>query len=452
MGAEYLALAVLVPTDGEEMGVDAVEEADRLDESGADERGRRTLERAAKEAEEAAQEANDAKDARFPARLRRRPVVLHVRAGPDAFLHPGADNPLYRSVDAWSFSVPLDRAQAYYASPAGRRGARRHRRWRSGPARRCASGSTGYAAERSGPGLRARDRPTRSTPASRSCRRTRTRCAGPRCTPRRSTRSRSTGPGTRSCTPGPDAPKRAVRAGAASIAQMEAGGIRPMRPACGFTAASMGKVAAASTSIENGFEYHYEAVAQAAEEYQRARAKLGPLTAEVKGRAGGLLDSVGHVLGQCGRATHRRRPAGQARRGGLGGEHGRGRRLHRVCERLRARGRLVGRAGRRVGRNAPGRAVGRRAATVVSSLLDGLRKKGGAAVGALGVVLDCWSGLLGAYLEGQEALEEAVGNAVDALPFASASGLGRGRQAPSRRRWRRWASNRQSSTRSNRSS
>ncbi|MFR9169843.1 MAG: molybdenum cofactor biosynthesis enzyme, partial [Gordonibacter urolithinfaciens] len=34
------------------------------------------------------------------------------------------------------------------------------------------------------------------------------------------------------------------------------------------------------------------------------------------------------------------------------------------------------------------------------------------------------SGLLGAYLEGQEAVEEAVGNAVGALPFASASGLG----------------------------
>ena len=65
----------------------------------------------------------------------------------------------------------------------------------------------------------------------------------------------------------PSAGARSVSYTHLSIAQMEAGGNAPC-PACGFTAASMGKVAAASTSIENGFEYHYEAVAQAAEEYQ----------------------------------------------------------------------------------------------------------------------------------------------------------------------------------------
>ena len=43
-------------------------------------------------------------------------------------------------------------------------------------------------------------------------------------------------------------------------------------------------------------------------------------------------------------------------------------------------------------------------ATVVSSLLDGVKGQGGAAVGALGTVLDCWSGLLDAYAQGQDCL------------------------------------------------
>ena len=63
-------------------------------------------------------------------------------------------------------------------------------------------------------------------------------------------------------------------------------------------------------------------------------------------------------------------------------------------------------------------------ATAVSSLLDGVKGQGGAAVGALGTVLDCWSGLLDAYAQGQEALDDSVSSALDGLPLAGASGLG----------------------------
>ena len=40
---------------------------------------------------------------------------------------------------------------------------------------------------------------------------------------------------------------------------------------CGFNAASMGSVAAASTSVENGFEYHFRKVAESARDYERAK-------------------------------------------------------------------------------------------------------------------------------------------------------------------------------------
>ena len=40
---------------------------------------------------------------------------------------------------------------------------------------------------------------------------------------------------------------------------------------CGFDAASMGSVAAASTSVENGFEHHFRKVAESARDYERAK-------------------------------------------------------------------------------------------------------------------------------------------------------------------------------------
>ena len=58
----------------------------------------------------------------------------------------------------------------------------------------------------------------------------------------------------------------------------------------------MGAGVAASSSIDNGFEYHYEAVAKAAGEYEEARAELDPLADEVKRRAGGLFDEVKDAL------------------------------------------------------------------------------------------------------------------------------------------------------------
>ncbi len=220
----------------------------------------------------------------------------------------------------------------------------------------------------------------------------------------------------------PGCPGAGGAAGAASIAQMEAGGNAPC-PACGFTAASMGKVAAASTSIENGFEYHYEAVAQAAEEYQRARAKLGPLTAEVKGRAGGLLDRCRDVLGRAGGMRIDAAPPGRfgvvafvANTAAAAASTGFASGYVHEAGSLGARA-AVSAATLLAEPSDEGR-------NVVSSLLDGLRETGGAAVGALGVVLDCWSGASGSLPGRAGGLGGGGGHGVDALPLPGASGFG----------------------------
>ena len=83
-----------------------------------------------------------------------------------------------------------------------------------------------------------------------------------------------------------------TRVGSGSIQEMDGSGAYATCPHCKFSASSMGKVAAASSNIENGFEYHYNEVAHAAEEYEKARLKLDPLSKSIKDTAQGLFDTI----------------------------------------------------------------------------------------------------------------------------------------------------------------
>ncbi len=63
-------------------------------------------------------------------------------------------------------------------------------------------------------------------------------------------------------------------------------------PVCRLTPEALGSVAAASTSIENGFEYHYRKVAQAAERYMAARAEAQPHLDEARAAAQEIFDML----------------------------------------------------------------------------------------------------------------------------------------------------------------
>ena len=416
--SSYVALALLVPASGKKIAVDGAAELEDVAEAVGDEADE--VRQAADEAERAAERANEAKRRAFEHDCGLDPsYCMYERASALAGMS-GSENPLFRSVDAWSFSVALKRAQAYYPrrlaveAPADgsveeqARSALRKRFY----AFAADEVGRGYVHEGADsfdawfPRLPKNTEEMRSTALY-------TEAAYP-CTV--DEEGRATAHAWAGC------PAAAGSGSLVSIAQTEAEPFAECAE-CGFSAASMGKVAAASSSIDNGFEYHYEAVAQAAEEYQKARAKLGPLAAEVKGRAGGLFDRFRDVLGRAGGMRIDAAPPGRfgvvafvANTAAAAASTGFASGYVHEAGSLGARA-AVSAATLLAEPSDEGR-------NVVSSLLDGLREKGGAAVGALGVVLDCWSGLLGAYLEGQEAVEEAVGNAVDALPFASASGLG----------------------------
>ena len=110
--SDYLALAILVPWSGEKIEID---EADEIDEAQqAVDEGADDLREDGEKAEEAATKANEAKQRAYQADCGNNPgYCMYERAASLALLD-GAENPLYTSVDAWSFSVALKRATAYY--------------------------------------------------------------------------------------------------------------------------------------------------------------------------------------------------------------------------------------------------------------------------------------------------------------------------------------------------
>ena len=417
MGAAYLGFAVLVPAEGKDIVLDAVEGAHDL--ANDVEREAESIKQAAAVAENAAQEANVWKERAFQRDCGDAPsYCMSERATTLAGLS-GSENPRYTSVDTWSFSVALDRARTYYAHRLAEempQGASVEEQARSVLRERfyayaSSEVARGYVHETANSFDALFPHLPKNTAHMRE-----TTLYTDAVYPVSSEGGESVMHAWRGC---PGALGASVQG---SISQMEQGNFVTCSQ-CNFSAASMGKVAAASTSIENGFEYHYEAVAQAAEAYQKLRAELDPLAVEVKDKASSLFDRCLDVLRKVGGKRIDAAPPGR-----FG--------VVAFVVNTRAAPASTGFASGYVREAGP---LGTRAAVsaatlvaepsdegknVISSLLDGLKGESGAVTGVLGVVLDCWSGLLQAYVDGQQALEQAIGDAADALPLGSASGLG----------------------------
>lgn len=417
MGAAYVGLAVLVPADGKEIVLEGVSDAQNLSDD--IEKEATAIKQAAAEAEKAAQEAAAWKQRAFQRDCGDDPsYCMYERAQTLADLS-GADNPRYASVDTWSFSVALERARSYYAhrlSEEAPQGSSLEDQARSALRERfyvfaSSEVSRGYVHETADafdalfPHLPKNTAQMRDTALY-------TETAYP-------ISNDGTGPLMHAW---PGCPKAAGAAQTGSIAQMEQGGFA-VCPQCDFSASSLGKVAAASTSIENGFEYHYEAVAQAAEAYQKARAECDPRATEVKEKAGGLFDRCLDLLRQVGGKRIDAEPPGRfgviafaantsAAPASTGFASGYVRDAGSLGARAAVSAATLVAEPSDEGKN------------VISSLLDGMKGEGGAVTGAMGIVLDCWSGLLQAYIDGQQAIDGTIEHALDALPFAGASGLG----------------------------
>lgn len=419
-GAHYQGLVVLSPWE--------VKKGDSLSFSDSDEalseveESRDSLEDVAAQAEEAAKRANEWKQYGYE----------HDSISPDAYcMYERAaklagmadfDNPFFSSVDTWNFAASLERAKTYYRLryqtevPNGQsvdelsNSALRKRFY-------------AYAQETVGQGY------VHETESSFDA-------YFPRL-PKNTDEMRSTILYTEMVYPKTiDAQGLMVlhawngcpglvqgSIGMGSIQEMDTVGSYTSCPHCKFVPSSMGKVAAASSSIQNGFEYHYNEVAKAADEYQKARKELDPLSQQAKNMAGGLLDSVGKAFAEaCDQRIDITPP----------GHHGvislvsdTGVPQTRFPSALVA-SEGVGGLGARIALSSATlvRESSDEGKNVVTSFLDGLSGEGSAAVGAAKVALRMWSGFLGVYTQGHDALLETVESVLNGIPLMGASGLG----------------------------
>ena len=439
-GSHYVGVALLVPAKGEPVRPAEGDAASKLaDDTGdkADE-----IRHNAQEAEDASRRANEAKERAFQHDCGANPdYCMYERAGHLAGLS-GSYNPLYSSVDTWSFSVALERAKHYYAD----------RRYNDAP--------TGYTVDDT---VRWKLRQRFYEYAYQSIAYSGYVSEGddwfsayfPHL-PRNTDEMRATSLYTEAVYPisfepvESEAPPSEDEAGESepaepetemimhawegcpgntagtayygSISYMESVGMK-MCPVCEFKALSLGRVASASTSIDNGFEYHYEAVAREAEAYGEAISRATGPKQQVKEGAGGLFDELVEALKQAVDERIQAQPPG--RYGAIA---------------FVANVGVTSAAGPfGSGFVATSASLGPRAAiasatlieedsdegrTVLNSLLDGVRAQGGIGVGAVGVVLDAWSNMLTAYADGLDALTSGVESGLNAIPLASVTGLG----------------------------
>lgn len=415
----YAGYVVLAPSEGEEISFDGVrgaqEALDGVSESEEE------IARASAAAEEAAEEALREKAAGYEADCGGYPgYCMYERASSLAGLS-GTSNPYYGSVDAWSFSVGLERARAYYAARAASevpqggsvaeqaRSALRSRFYR-------------FACEELG---KARIVETDAvfdvslpllpcTPEEVASTALQTEEAYPVTS--------SDGVPCMHAWPGCPGAAGATRTG--SIAELSEGGFE-VCGLCGFEASSMGRVAAASTSIDNGFEHHWRRFKEAAEAYERARDVSDPLKEQVRSMVEESLDGFSEVLASVASERIEVSPPGR-----LG-----------VVAIVADVSRTPADAGFESGFVSGGGSLGTRVAVsasvlveqgaeegenVLSSLLDGVEGRLGPAPAVEGasIVLGLWSAALDAYTQGFAAVESGLESVLSSLPLSCASGLG----------------------------
>ena len=418
-GSPYLGIALAFPFEGKEVsagdGAGSGSLVNAIDDA-ADE-----LTRAGEEAEKAAKDAKSAKERGYQADCGANPgYCLFERAASLAHLQ-GSSNPYFSSVETWGFSVALNRAKAYY------------------PARLAAESPESdslddqvnsalrkrfyeYAAQAVGEGhvVESGDTFEADFPLlpKNTAEMKETRLYTDAVYPVTVNES-----GLREMHAWDGCPRAAGAIERGSLAQREGEG-HSLCPACEFTADSLGAVAAASSSINNGFEYHYRIIAQAAQEYEEVRKKYDPKAQRVRTIAGTLFDRARDAL--HGMASQRIVVAPPGRFGvvsivmstGVLSSHGwLGSRFISDAGDLGTRVAIAG-ATLVSDSSEQGR-------TVISSILDGVRNRTDSRLlGVLAGVMDVWSAALFAYADGQTRLGDAIDELDSRLALGSESRLG----------------------------
>lgn len=267
-GIPYVGIAIASPADGIDIqlsdGAEATEAAKRIEEKEARIQGESLRQQDAQRRE------NDAKERAWRADCGNDGMSMYERAGKLSSISD-ARNPYYSSAERWSFSVALDRAKAYYSA-----------RYDAEPGA-AASGSPeligesvarkqfyAYALAQVSQGYVERSSSGTEMPHLVQLARNTSQIKGTSLYtsaiyPVSAHGDESFLHAYSGC------PKygEGSPAGSASVSAIDSGAIRKCT-VCQFSATTLGRVPSASTSISNGFEYHYLAVVEASREYAEA--------------------------------------------------------------------------------------------------------------------------------------------------------------------------------------
>lgn len=408
LGARAVGLVELVPQTGEPLEVGESSAAGAADAALDASEG---IAAAAQESEQARSDAQAALEKGFDHDCGNAPgYCMYERADTVAGLPP-SENPLYHSVNAWSFKVALERAQAYYP----------HRAATEAPA-------DGSVEEQARSALRKRfyefaaDEVVKGRAADDGASVPDIRFP---LLPKNTAEMKETElyteavyPAAGGCLHAWDGCPGAASGieGRGSLAQQDAGAYG-VCATCGFDAASLGKVAAASSAIENGFEYHYRKVAEAAREYVEAMERALPAESSAKDAVDGVFDRIRDAIGDLGGCRIEAYPPG--RYGALAA-------LSLSVEESAPTPFLSEASDEGAYAAVSASVLGEDAEEdVLSSLLDGVADEIGPPLSDAGpAILSLWSSLVKAYSTGTEGLCSGVEDLLDSMPIVGSTGLG----------------------------
>lgn len=267
-GIPYAGVAITSPMTGADISLPSDDEVEKAAEEIESKEGE--IQEKSVQAQDAEQRENDAKTRAWMADCGNSGMSMFERAGHLSNIS-AANNPHYSSVDTWNFSIPLERAKAYYAA-----------RYYAEPGS-SASGSPDEVAQSvarkqfyayardevsqgyievtdSGAQIPHLVQLARNTEQIRS-----TALYSDAIYPvsayngERTIHAYSGCPGYAS----------GSASGYASVSEAESGSVHICEH-CQFSATTLGRVPSASTSIDNGFEYYYLAVVEASRDYAQA--------------------------------------------------------------------------------------------------------------------------------------------------------------------------------------
>lgn len=275
--AGYTGVAIPFPTQSQSdfSGLDAEVDASEAAAKAAE------LQQASERAREADARANEAKRAAWRADCVAQPRCLRERADVLAGLD-ASQNPSYAFED-WTFGAALVRARSYYAA----------RLLAEAPLSPSAEELTNSAVRRAfyeyalgqtrrgryeelGDGRVEIELP--SLPANTEQMR-QTTLYTEACWPSTNEQAGPTLHSTADC-----AGARGASAGYVSLSQLDAGSVRRCG-VCRMDSSAMGSVAAASTSIDNGFEHYWKTIVDESERYEAAREDLAEAQEQMRGLA-----------------------------------------------------------------------------------------------------------------------------------------------------------------------